>query len=255
MADSLGTKVLIKQEILRGNQSQDVQRVALVYINGDEYVVSAPSGAEGKAADWLQQLIVTKLVAAGTDELVQGPVAVLALRLVKDSLATQQRDVYCKTGRHPDGVHCAAQICLTGHIQHCDGMPFESNTHCTACGKACVDACSHCNEPIRGVAMYQHKTTYAFPRFCHGCGRPYPWMDEKLRTARELLYRDDVLTVDEKNSLWDDLQYVMSDPKADLVPAKRKLIDLKLKGATELVRQTFTELIAKTLAEVFKPKS
>jgi hypothetical protein len=44
----------------------------------------------------------------------------------------------------------------------------------------------------------------------------------------------------------------MSDPKADLVPAKRKLIDIKLGKATGYVRETILDLIAKTIAEISK---
>lgn len=254
MPDTPDIKVFIKQEVLTGNRSGDVQRVAIVSIDGDEYRVSASSELEGKAVDLLEHLAVTKLVAANTEQQVHGPAAVLALRHVKDALEKQQGDARRQTGRHPDGQHCTAQICLKGHIQHCDGMPFESKTHCTKCGEACIDTCRHCNEPIRGVAIYQHESTYSLPHFCHGCGRPYPWMDEKLRTAHELLNHDDKLTFDEKKNLWDDLQYVMSDPKAELVPAKKKLINIMLGNATELVRQTLTELVAKTTAEILKPK-
>jgi hypothetical protein len=77
-------------------------------------------------------------------------------------------------------------------------------------------------------------------------------MEDILRTARELLDHDDKLSLDDRNSLWGDLQYVMSDPKADLVPAKRKLIDIKLGKATAYVREVVLDLIAKITAEVLK---
>src|SRR5262249_43167252 len=158
-----------------------------------------------------------------TEEEVSGPLGVLAIKAVQEELEKGKRDVARSKGMHPDGLHAAAQICRKGHIQHCDGMPFDSKTHCTKCGEGCIDACPRCSEGIRGIGTQQHKTGFLLPRYCHSCGRPYPWMEEKLRTARELLDHDDKLTFDDKTSLWDDLQYVMSDPKADLVPAKRKL--------------------------------
>jgi hypothetical protein len=77
-------------------------------------------------------------------------------------------------------------------------------------------------------------------------------MEDRLKTARELLRNDDHLTQDDRNDLWDDLQYVMSDPKADLAPAKKKLIEIKLGKATEYVREAILDLIAKTAAEVLK---
>jgi hypothetical protein len=71
-----------------------------------------------------------------------------------------------------------------------------------------------------------------------------------LRTARELLNHDDKLTEDDRQSLWPDLQYVMSNPKADLAPAKRKLIDIKLGKATGWVREAILDLTAKTITEM-----
>jgi hypothetical protein len=55
-----------------------------------------------------------------------------------------------------------------------------------------------------------------------------------------------------REELWDDLQYVMSDPKADLVPAKRKLIQINLAKAGEVVRESIIEIVAKTTAELLR---
>ena len=71
-----------------------------------------------------------------------------------------------------------------------------------------------------------------------------------MRTARALLNHDDKLTEDDRQALWPDLQYVMSNPKADLAPAKRKLIDIKLGKATEWVREAILDLTAKTIVEI-----
>jgi hypothetical protein len=51
----------------------------------------------------------------------------------------------------------------------------------------------------------------------------------------------------------EDLQYVMSDPKAELVPAKRKLIEFKLENAPEFVREFILDLAAKVIVESAKP--
>jgi hypothetical protein len=79
-------------------------------------------------------------------------------------------------------------------------------------------------------------------------------MEDRLRTARQLLDHDDKLTEDDRIELWPDLKYVMSDPKADLAPAKRKLISVKLltKG-TVWVKEEIETLISKTAAELMKP--
>ena len=80
----------------------------------------------------------------------------------------------------------------------------------------------------------------------------YPWMRERLDTALDLLRHDDELTEDDRNSLWSDLQLVMSDPNADLVPAKRKLIEIKLKKASRYAREIILDVIAKIVAERMK---
>jgi hypothetical protein len=41
-----------------------------------------------------------------------------------------------------------------------------------------------------------------------------PWMDDKLKTAKDLLFYDDKLTYEERKELWGLLQYVMSNPKS-----------------------------------------
>ena len=93
---------------------------------------------------------------------------------------------------------------------------------------------------------------YVRPSFCYNCAKPYPWMEDRLQTARELLWYDDKLSLEERESLWGLLQYVMSDPKSDLVPAKRKLIDIKLEPALAATREFIENIIAKSIAETLK---
>ena len=252
MTNNLETKVVVRQRILRGsNHPEALQRVATVYIDGREYRVSAPPEAKGNALDWMPHLSVRRLVDFNSEVEVRDAIGVLALKVVQEELEKPERDANSIEGLLPDGLHCVAQICLTGHVQRCDGGPFDSKAHCTKCGAPCIDDCPRCGEPIRGVQMYRPTTDYSRPQFCHGCGCPYPWMEERLRTARELLDHDNNLSLDDRNNLWGDLQYVMSDPKADLVPAKKKLIDIKLGKATGYVREVIG-LIARTTAEVLK---
>ena len=42
---------------------------------------------------------------------------------------------------------------------------------------------------IRGCEIYASLTDYKLPHFCHKCGRPYPWMEDRLQTAKELARR------------------------------------------------------------------
>lgn len=78
-------------------------------------------------------------------------------------------------------------------------------------------------------------------------------MEDRLETARELLRHDDKLTLDDREKLWGLLQYVISDPKSDLVPAKKKLIESDLGKAAIATRDFMTDLLAKYFAEMSKP--
>jgi hypothetical protein len=46
----------------------------------------------------------------------------------------------------------------------------------------------------------------------------------------------------------------MSDPKAGLVPAKKKLIEINLGRAGAVVNDVFTDIVAKTTAEMLEPQ-
>jgi hypothetical protein len=78
-------------------------------------------------------------------------------------------------------------------------------------------------------------------------------MEDRLRTARELLNHDDKLSLEDREELWGLLQYAMSDPKSDLVPSKKKLIEISLAGAAAATRETLLDLLAKITAELLKP--
>ena len=78
-------------------------------------------------------------------------------------------------------------------------------------------------------------------------------MEDRLQTAKELLWHDDKLSPEEREKLWGILQYVMSDPKSDLVPAKKKLFEIGIAKALPATREFFLELMAKLAAEMLKP--
>jgi hypothetical protein len=246
-------KVVIKSAELSGSPSTNMpQRVATVYIRGKEYRVLAPHDARGSALDWFEHWKVTESsdgFFTGYSES-QGSVRVLVIKLAEEALQKHKALETGRTGLHPDGKHCAAQICMTGHVRHCDGDTFNSE-YCDRCGAPCIDSRPHCKEPIRGMLQYR-PVDYQRPSFCHACGRAYPWLEERLKTARELLEHDDHLTLEDREALWPDLQFVMSNPKSDLVPAKKKLVEIKLGKATGWVRDAVLDLMAKTMAEMAK---
>jgi len=100
--------------------------------------------------------------------------------------------------------------------------------------------------------MKHSGANYECPSFCHRCGKPYPWMEDKLKTAKDLLFHDDNLTYEEKQELWDLLKYVMSSPKAELAKGKSKLITIKIQKAAEPFKDFVADVMAKYFAEMSK---
>jgi hypothetical protein len=77
-------------------------------------------------------------------------------------------------------------------------------------------------------------------------------MEDRVQTAKELLYHDDELSLEDRGKLWGLLQYVMSDPKSDLVPAKKKLFEIGIAKALPATREFLLDLMAKLGAEIVK---
>jgi len=252
MTEELNTKVVLKQATLHPlNDSVLTQRVANVYINGREYRVSAPGGADGNASEWVDQFYITQLDEWGAEVLIEGVIGVLVRKLVKEKLQEDKRDTARATGVHPGGLHYVAQLCLAGHVQTCDGASL-TGLHCTQCGAVCIDACRGCGELIRGGELNRPVDQYRLPLHCHACGEPYPWMAERFQTAKELLRHEEKLTQDDRKELFGILQYVMSNPMSDLLPAKKKLLEIKMANVTPQVRDFILDLMAKTATELFK---
>jgi hypothetical protein len=241
-------KVIIEQRLLHDSgDNHGVQRIALVYIGMREYRVYAPSRASGDPVQWRSQLAVHTPSGYGELSMPEPDRS----HIIEAMFRELERGKTEAAKAEADALYCEAQICMQGDVQSSDGTPFDPSGHCTKCGSECIHHCLSCKTPIRGKMKYS-SATYDCPSFCHGCGRPYPWMDDKLRTAKDLLFHDDKLTFEERKELWGLLQYVMSNPKADLAPAKSKLISIKIQKAAEPIKDFITDLLAKYAAEMSK---
>jgi hypothetical protein len=241
----MGPKVIIEQRNLRSGDA--VQRIALVYLGAEEHRVYAPAKAAGDPREWAAQIFVHKpdgYAEVNVPEPDRSRVIEATFRALEQTRAESVR-------AEADARCCEAQICMRGDVQSSDGTPFDPAGHCTKCGAPCIDACLNCKAPIRGKEKYS-AAVYECPSFCHRCGHPYPWMDDKLKTAHDLLFHDDQLTYEERKELWGLLQYVMSSPKAELAPAKSKLIAIKIQKAAGPIKDFVTDLLAKYAAEMSK---
>lgn len=250
-------KIVIENAILRGSPQEGfLQRVATVYVDGEEYRVLAPPKATGDSLGWIEHFSVRQPSKEhfGSEILITDGRSASVIQKVVDELKQRKLDAdIWKSGTNPDGRFVAAQICLRGHILNVNGTDFERGEHCSRCGESCIDSCQHCKVAIRGGEVYAPTTDYKLPYFCHKCGRPYPWMEDRLETAKQLLNHDDKLSLEEREKLWGLLQYVMTDPKSDLAPAKKKLFEIGIAKALPATREFFLDLMAKLGAEMLKP--
>lgn len=90
-----------------------------------------------------------------------------------------------------------AKICKKGHVIDY-GNNVDSN-NCYQCGSMVITKCDNCNNQINGSKMeidffdvlYEaNKSTMAFPFYCHSCGKPYPWTQNILNNAIEIIALD-----------------------------------------------------------------
>jgi hypothetical protein len=255
--NDIALKVVVQNRILSGTDNDRLwQRVATVYVQsgplGGEYRIYAPPRATGDALEWVEHFTVRQSHDPDSESEVSGSQRTNLANAVKEELENLKRDA-TYGGMNPDGIYYDAQICEKGHVQTSTGFPFTKGEYCPRCGAPCITDCRQCNAPIRGQTVGNRVSYYKPPSFCHKCGRPYPWMKERLDTARALVYHDDKLTIYDRNGLWDLLQYVISDPRSDLVPAKRKLIEINLEKAARVTREFVLDLLAKVVVEAQKP--
>jgi hypothetical protein len=191
-------KVIIERRLLKDSGDNiGVQRIALVYDGQREHRVYAPSRASGDPVQWKSQLLVHVPSAYGEVALPEPHRS-----YILDAMFGELERSKIEAARaEADSLYCVAQICMQGDVQSSDGMPFDPSAHCTKCGSECIHQCLSCRVPIRGKLKHC-AADYDCPSFCHGCGKPYPWMDDKLRTAKDLLFHDDALTFEEHKELW-----------------------------------------------------
>ena len=118
-----------------------------------------------------------------------------------------------------DEGYYIAQVCTRGHLISAYDSPLVK--HCSSCGATVITSCAKCDMHLRGAhaSWDGFGSNIDIPSFCRNCGTPFPWMEERLSTARELLYHIEGLSIDEKNDLWNLLSYVLST-NSDLLKAK-----------------------------------
>lgn len=121
-----------------------------------------------------------------------------------------------------------AQICMNGHVitSLLKEKPVHSQKYCSQCGASTITTCPKCNKEIRGSYyapnwVQDYDGIYKKPSFCHNCGTAYPWMDLKLKAARDLSDEFENLTPDERDLLKKSLDDIVRDTPQTTVSALR----------------------------------
>src|SRR5688572_1652160 len=125
-----------------------------------------------------------------------------------------------------------ALICENGDVVNWASVTSsEYNTDfCRKCGAKTIDACPSCNEPIRGEDLSSRDWLGSFiraPKFCHNCGKPYPWQEKAKQIVLE--YADEIgsLSQDDRSQLENSIVVLSKDTseaQAELAVVRLKKI-------------------------------
>ncbi|KKB09392.1 DUF2321 domain-containing protein [Devosia chinhatensis] len=114
------------------------------------------------------------------------------------------------------------QACLNGHIVTGNINDRDSTPFCAECGEATINACLSCTKPLRGA----YETEYGYypmklPAFCYACGRPFPWTERRVQTAKDLADEVEGLDGAELTKAKDSFIVLVSDTPQTPVAAAR----------------------------------
>ncbi|BDS17319.1 hypothetical protein JUM001_15530 [Clostridium perfringens] len=158
------------------------------------------------------------------------------------------------------GSYDTAQICLNGHIVNSsfNKYPENSRKYCTSCGAKTIINCQKCNAEIIGsyTGKYTFTSLKTVPLYCYNCGSPYPWTEEKLNSANELLALEGSLSEEELDYFKRNLNSVLVDtPKTKVVATKLKLAIAKTSSAVgSALRDIFVDIASEAAKKVLFPE-
>lgn len=154
------------------------------------------------------------------------------------------------------GIYRVAQVCLRGHCisDSIDVNPELASDYCPECGSKTITCCPTCHASIRGFydvpGVIILGSNYKPPRYCHNCGKPYPWIQAAFDELDELAKDDGSITSMEAEKLRRILPDIISEtPKSRSatsffvsvcqkagVMLRDSMLDFAAKFATEMVK-------------------
>lgn len=146
-----------------------------------------------------------------------------------------------------------AQICLNGHAITSD-IQYRSQPFCSKCGAKTISKCPHCDASIHGEyhvdGVFVPGKKYIVPSYCHHCGNPYPWTEQILNNAVELLALDDELDEQTKELIKTAIPDLLVDtPATPLATAKYQK---GISRAGSVLKNSFYQLLVDVVSETVK---
>ena len=154
-----------------------------------------------------------------------------------------------------------ALVCRNGHLvnDRVRAAPERNPEHCPACGAETVSACPGCREPLLGAylpegsaATQAAPSLVRLPRFCTGCGRPYPWTERTLSAARAMIRGLGVLSPDTRRKLRQSLEHIIQETPQ--TPEAIRCINEALARLAPGEATTLGSLIASAAADSIRPR-
>lgn len=149
-----------------------------------------------------------------------------------------------------------AQICLNGHVvnDNSNEYPEHNEQFCSECSQPTITACPSCNASIRGhyhvPSVISARVMTKAPKYCHACGKPYPWTEEKLKATRDMIELDEQLNAEEKRDFKDILPDLATEtPRSKLAVVKMKAF-LQKSGAASVIRDFIIDLASETIKKM-----
>ncbi len=175
-----------------------------------------------------------------------------------------------------------AQICTNGHVVNWMSVskPGDNRRFCDKCGAQTITNCQYCNAMIKG---YYHTIEWTekdvikaiqeavnpppktipynlgltLPSFCSDCGKPYPWIESKLKAAQEFTDLLDKLSPEERETLKKSLDDIIRDTPQTTVAATRfkRLVAKAGKPVADAFRDILVDVLSEAAKKIIWPSS
>lgn len=147
-----------------------------------------------------------------------------------------------------DGYYEKATICLNGHTV--SDTKDNYIDYCSRCGKETVSSCSNCSKPIRGLYVLPDVFGFSYtkPSYCFKCGHAFPWTEQLLNNAIELVSLDEELSENDKEIIKNALpDLIIETPSTPVATAKyKKFVPKAASYVQEGLRNLLVDVVSET---------